>query len=396
MPTAGTPYKLSDIFAAISGFCKSNKNIFSYEKILCEYFNTKHVKLVNSGTTACYILLEYLKTLRSNTEQTEVILTDYTAPSLLLPIQKAGLQCVVADISKQDFNIAISQIESKITEKTLAIMPVHMFGIPTDIEPILEIAKEKKIFVIEDAASSLGSKIDNNHTGCLADFGFYSLNRGKNISTLSGGIITWRQDKDSAGIEKYVAELPKLAKTNQLKLLMKFLALTLAVRPVFYTILNAFISKFKYTTLHEDFESFAYTPFQAAVGKNLWKREQHLTQARIENGKKLLSIFSGKKDIQPPEMSEKMTAAFNQFPILIKDLKKLAQFEKYLLKNGLETSRLYGEALHEIFPKDIQNASHQFPQAEYLAKHLLLLPPHAQIHKKQIDIIESVAKEIFS
>src|SRR6056297_1043697 len=205
MPTAGTPYNLADIFAAICGLFKSGKTTGQFEKKLSDYFQVDHISLVNSGTTACYILLEYLKSQRKSEQQTEIIITNYTAPSIILPIKKTGLKCVVVDTSNADFNININKISPKISEKTLAIMPIHMFGIPTDIHTIKDLVGNHDVFILEDGASAIGSRIDNRHNGTIADFGFYSLNRGKNISTLAGGIITWQKDKDSAGIQNLVA-----------------------------------------------------------------------------------------------------------------------------------------------------------------------------------------------
>ncbi|MFP4546692.1 MAG: aminotransferase class V-fold PLP-dependent enzyme [Fidelibacterota bacterium] len=396
MPTAGTPFTFSDIIAAKLGFFSSDRTIKDFEEQLSGYFNTNHVALVNSGTTACYILLEYLKSQRKNAQQTEIIMTNYTAPSLILPIKKAGLECVVVDTSEVDFNINIEQIQKHISEKTLAIMPIHMFGIPTNVKKIQTIVADSDIFILEDAASSLGSQINDKHAGTIADFGFYSLNRGKNISTLSGGIITWQKDQDSTGIRERVAQLPDLKTTARLKMILKFFALTLAVRPLFYTILNPLISKFKYTTLHDDFESFAYSAFQAAIGKNLWKRERSLTQTRIDNARKLTAIFSPVKETQIPKIPDNYTVAYNQFPIVIRDLRKRSQFEKKLSEEGIETTRLYEKTLAQIYPEFIKNSAEVFPNSEYLADHLLLIPPHPQIKGRHLNKIQKIAESLFS
>jgi len=391
MPTAGTPYNFSDIIAAKIGFWKDNTTKF--QKVLREYFQVDNIRLVNSGTTACYLLLLHLKSIRKHDKQTEIIITNYTAPSLLLPIQKAGLECVVVDISIDDFNIDLTQIENTISDKTLAIMPIHMFGIPTNMKPILEIAKQQNIFLIEDAASSLGSKIDNLHTGTIADFGFYSLNRGKNISTLSGGIISWKDEKYTQSIDKLINNLPILSLKQKVKMLFRFFALTLAVRPFFYTILQSMISRFKYTSLHEDFDSYVFTTFQVNLGVNLWKRVDKIMDARLQNGKELTKIFY---KIQGVKISKsKFQVVYNQFPILIDDLVKRENLEKALLLKGIETSRLYEKTLHQIYPEKIKNSNHKFPNSKYLAEHLLLIPPHPQIKEKYVEIIQETVTQIF-
>jgi len=392
MPTAGTPYRLEDIGRAILGAFEDKNIIEQYKNSLKSYLNVDNLLLVNSGTTACFILLQLFKHHRKNREQNEVIIPDYTAPSLLLPIRQAGLDAVVVDTDPQTFNIDISKIEKHISNKTLAIMPVHMFGIPTRIQPILEIAKKYNIFVFEDAASSLGSQINGKHTGAVAPFGFYSMNRGKNISTLSGGIITWKDTQYSPKLQKLCNNLPELSTTGKLLILLKIIGLGLAVRPPFYTLLYAIISRYKYTDLHTDFRSFQYTTLQAAEGKNIWKRAKYLTQKRIENGQKLYSIFQDQKGLQVADPPNNTEIAFNQFPILFQNLEHRAEFRSKLLNKGIETSLMYGKALHQIYPN--LDSTGQYSNAEYLAQHLLLIPPHPQINDTFLSQIKDTIENL--
>lgn len=394
MPTAGTPYLFSDILAAATGLLFPQKSLRNFRNRLQDYLNVENIALVNSGTTAFYILLKYIVNLRKNKKQTQIILTNYTAPSLFLPIQKAGLECIVADISLQDFNIDADKIEPLINERTLAIMPVHMFGIPTNIDKIIALGQKYNLFIIEDAASSLGSKMEGYPSGTRAEFGFYSLNRGKNISTLAGGILTWKDPRHSKGISLYLNQIPKLNRLLELKLFIKFLALVLAVRPFFYTLLYPMIAKHKYSSLHDTFHSFAFTGFQAGLGAKLWNRAATLTQARIENGKQLINLFENIDGIQIPR--SEFTVAYNQFPILIDDLAKRSELEIELLKAGIETSHLYEKTLHQIYWKFIKNSQQSFPQSQYLADHLLLLPPHPQIRNRHIKIISQCLNKIFT
>jgi len=394
IPTAGTPYNFADIFACIKGILSPKSKIHNFEEEIKKYLKVRNLLLVNSGTTACFLLLKLFKRYRKNSIQNEVIIPAYTAPSLLLPIEKAGLKGVLIDIDIKTFNMDVSKLNNAISDKTLAIMPIHMFGIPCETESLNKIIKDN-IFIIEDAASSLGSKINNKHTGTIAPFGFYSLNRGKNISTFTGGILTWKDEKYTEILKKFRDELPELSKKQKRQMALKFIALTIAVRPIGYTLLNFLISRFKYTELHTDFDSFQYTSIQAAIGINLWKRVNSLSKKRIVNGKKLIAIFRNIDGIILPELKQEYNVAFNQFPILIEDLKQCENLEKELLKNGIETSHLYEKSLDEIFPYLKKNDSNKFKSANYLAKHLLLIPPHAQINNKSINKIHTCVKNIF-
>jgi len=394
MPTAGTPYNFAEIARATLGLFESDNVQTNFCQTLKKYFDVENLALVNSGTTALFILLELFKKIRSSEKRDEIILPAYTAPVLLLPIRAAGLKAVLVDIDPITFNMDIHKILNAVTSQTLAIMPVHMFGLPMDVAPIVESVAGQNIFIIEDAASSLGSTIGGHQTGSIAPFGFYSLNRGKNVSTLAGGIIVWQDQRYSPIIKELVAELPPVGRIAEFLMWLNFLGLSIAINPLCYTLLLPFIAKFKYTTLHTHFDSFAYTNMQAALGNLLWKRIDQLTQRRIENGKALMQIFAGKSNYTIPTILPNSQAAFNQFPIIVHDLNQRQRLQKKLLKVGIETTFLYEKPLHKFFPELNPFTYDNFPQATYLAEHLLLIPTHAQIGSAILQKINTVVEAL--
>lgn len=394
MPTAGTPYIIADIARATFGLAEKNKARIDFSQTLKKYFGVENLLLVNSGTTACFIILELFKKIRSSDKRDEIILPAYTAPSLLLPIRAAGLKAVIVDVDPATFNLDLKLISHVISRRTLAIMPVHMFGLPFDTGALLKIIKDPEIFVFEDAASSLGSIIGGHQTGAIAPFGFYSLNRGKNISTLAGGIIVWNDRDYSALLEELVTGLPPVSRKTEFIMWLKFLGLSIAVRPVGYTLLSTVISKFKYTTLHTHFDSFAYTDMQAALGKVLWRRIAELTRRRIENGKALVRIFANRPAFTIPTIPLDSAVAFNQFPIIVHDLRLRTRLQEKLHQVGIETTLLYEKPLHHIFSELNPFTYDNFPHATYLAEHLLLIPPHAQISTALLAKVRNIVEGI--
>ncbi len=395
MPTAGTPYVFSDIFHAKIGLFKSDRILSKFGDILKEYLKVENLLFINSGTTANYIIYKVLKQIRKRVDQTEIILPTYTAPSLLLPIEAEELTPVLVDIDPSTFNLDITKVAEKLNSKTLAVMPVHMFGLPCEVESLLKLTDGSDIFILEDGASALGTTVNKQHIGTTAPFGFYSLNRGKNVSTLAGGIIVWKNDDYSELFQQYVNELTTLHPLAQFIMFLKFIGLSLAVRPFTYTLMSPIVSKFKYTTLHSHFDSFKYTTMQAALGINIWKRIDDLTERRIENGKALLNVFKNRNGIITPVIPEDAEAAFNQFPIVIDDLKKRKRLQKELLNQGIETTLMYEKPLHHIFPELYSPGDDPFPNATYFAEHLLLIPPHAQIRCSTINTIKEAVKAVF-
>lgn len=121
----------------------------------------------------------------------EVITTPFSFIATAGSIAHVGATPVFADIDPITFNIDPSKIEAAITPKTRAIMPVHLFGLPADLDPILALAKSRALFVIEDAAQAIGSRYNGQAIGTLGDFGCFSFFPSKNLGGAGdGGMIT--------------------------------------------------------------------------------------------------------------------------------------------------------------------------------------------------------------
>ena len=121
----------------------------------------------------------------------EVITTPFSFVATAGSIVQAGAKPVFVDIDPVSFNIDPQKIEAAITARTRAILPVHLFGLPADLDPIVAIAKGKKLLVIEDAAQAIGSRCKGRFTGTIGDFGCFSFFPSKNLGGAGdGGLIT--------------------------------------------------------------------------------------------------------------------------------------------------------------------------------------------------------------
>jgi dTDP-4-amino-4,6-dideoxygalactose transaminase len=111
----------------------------------------------------------------------EVITTPFSFVATAGSIVQVGAQPVFVDIEPVTFNLDPQKLEAAITPKTKAIMPVHLFGLPADLDPILSISKRKKLLVLEDAAQAIGARYKGNFVGTLGDFGCFSFFPSKNL-----------------------------------------------------------------------------------------------------------------------------------------------------------------------------------------------------------------------
>ncbi|MGB3112440.1 MAG: aminotransferase class V-fold PLP-dependent enzyme [Candidatus Omnitrophota bacterium] len=156
-----------------------------FEERFAGYIGAERAVSMQSGTAALHMALHELGIGRDD----EVIVPALTFVATVNPVTYVGAKPVFADVNVKTWNIDPSQIEKKITEKTRAIIPVHLYGNPCDMDEIMEIAKKNDLYVIEDATESLGSKYNGWHTGTFGDMGCFSFNGNKTITTGGGGMV---------------------------------------------------------------------------------------------------------------------------------------------------------------------------------------------------------------
>lgn len=154
--------------------------------------HTKYTVALNSGTSALFLALKALNIGQGD----EVIIPAFTMVATINAVLWTGAKPVLIDSqSKNDWNININGIERIITKKTKAIIPVHIYGYVCKMDKILKIAKKHNLFVIEDAAESMGSTYKNKFAGSFGDISCFSLYTNKIITTGNGGILATNSKK---------------------------------------------------------------------------------------------------------------------------------------------------------------------------------------------------------
>ncbi|MGA9169355.1 MAG: DegT/DnrJ/EryC1/StrS family aminotransferase [Nitrososphaeraceae archaeon] len=166
------------------------KRVRDFESLLRDHLKVKHVIAVNSGTTSLYAAL-----LSAGVKQgDEVLLPSFTFVATANSIVAAGAKPVFVDINKDDFTIDVSRLKAKITKKSKAIIPVHLYGHPSDMDEIIELCNTHSLDLIEDACQSLGSVYKKKQTGTMGIMGCFSLYASKVLTCGEGGAIATDDD----------------------------------------------------------------------------------------------------------------------------------------------------------------------------------------------------------
>lgn len=176
----------------------SGEYITQFESAFAEYCGCKYGVATNNGTTALHLALASLGIGPGD----EVIIPDFTIASCAFAVFYTGATPVFVDADPQTFNIDVSKIEEKITRRTVAIMPVHLYGRPAEMGEIVRIATKHNLHVIEDAAEAHGAEYEGHKVGGIGSVGCFSFYANKLITTGEGGMIVTNLE--------YVAEKAKL------------------------------------------------------------------------------------------------------------------------------------------------------------------------------------------
>lgn len=182
-----------------SGILTEGSVTKEFESIFERYIGSKHAIAVTSCTTGLEIALRAAEIGIGD----EVIVPDYTYPATASVVNIIGATAVITDIDRNTMLINYDKLESAITPRTKAIIPVSLFGNPLDYNRLNKIKKEYKLIIIEDAACSIGAEYDGKKVGSLADISVFSLHPRKFITTGEGGMITTDNDNYAEWMESY-------------------------------------------------------------------------------------------------------------------------------------------------------------------------------------------------
>ena len=169
-----------------SGWLVQGPKVKEFEEKWSTFTSANYSTAVTSCTSALHLSLAALGFGPGD----EAIVPAFTWISTANVVEHLGGKVVFCDIDLETFNIDFSEIESKITPKTKAILPVHLFGLSADIDPILDLARRYNLWVVEDAACGFGAKYKGQHVGAFGNTGCFSFHPRKSITTGEGGMIT--------------------------------------------------------------------------------------------------------------------------------------------------------------------------------------------------------------
>jgi perosamine synthetase len=329
------------------------KKTAQFEEMFKDLTKAKYAYAFSNGTTTLYTALKVL----GIGEGDEVLVPSITFTATINPAILLGAKPVLVDIDKETFCMDADLIEAKITPRTKAIMPAHLYGQCADMEKIMRIAKKHNLFVIEDAAQAVGVKYNGKHAGTFGDFGSFSFYGNKTITTGEGGMLVTND-------EKLAQEAYRFKNHGRLQ---------------------------KGVFVHEKIGmNFSFTEMQAAVGVAQLNKLDRIIKRKEEIRNIYLRELKGVKGITFPEIDSKCTPVHWFTNIIVKDAEKLSE---ELKKKEIQTRRFFFPIQKQPCYKEY-NFKGEFPVADFAYKCGLSLPSSYIVKNEDVLKVCKAIKEI--
>jgi dTDP-4-amino-4,6-dideoxygalactose transaminase len=357
----------------LSGNYVSGKKVREFEEKFAGYYGVKYAVAVNSGTAALHVALTVLGVGFGD----EVIVPPLTFFSTVSAVLHQYGVPVFADIDPASYCIDPADVEKKITKKTKAIIPVHLYGNSAQMDEIIKIARRHQLKIIEDCAQAHGTEYKGQKVGSIGDIGAFSFFATKHMTTGEGGMLITNN--------KEWAEKARMIRSHGMS-----------------------------DRDHHDYLGYNYrmNEIAAAMGIEQLKKLDHFNDKRIENSLYLIGELEKKKIpwLKTPLLEKHIKHTFFWCPILVNEEKlgmTTGELRKYLRDSGIETRHRYWEPLYKqkillekykyphrvIFAQnDVDYSMVYLEHVESIAGRLIGLPNHPGLKKQELDkIIEALS-----
>jgi dTDP-4-amino-4,6-dideoxygalactose transaminase len=338
-----------------SGWFILGRELEKFEKNLAEYLEAKYVVGVNSGTDAIFMALRAMGTGPGD----EFITVANTATPTVSAIRMTGARPVFVDIDEKTFNINPDLIEEKITTKTRAILPVHLYGYPAEMDKILRIAKKYKLRVVEDAAQAQGARFNRKCAGTIGDIGCFSFYPTKNLGAFgdAGAVVT-----NSRKIAETVRQLRNYGEIS------------------------------KYNNIREGVNT-RLDEIQAAILNFGLENLQSWNEKRTILAEVYMNELNNLPMVLPPNSDRKHICVWHLFVIRCKERDELRQ---HLKECGIETAIHYPKPIFEQTAyKFLGYNGDNLPITKKVMSEILSLPLYPELEEKEVIEVCEFIKQFY-
>ena len=347
-----------EIQQAVTGVFESGQfvlgeDVAAFESEFARYVGAAHGIAVNTGTSALHLALLAAGVGPGD----EVITVPFTFVATVAAICYTGARPVFVDVDPRSFTLDVAQLEAAITPKTKAILPVHIYGQPADMDPILAIARERNLIVIEDACQAHGAEYRGRRVGSIGDLACFSFYPGKNLGACGeGGIVTTSN-------ARYAETIRMQRDWGQAK--------------KYHHVLRGY--------------NYRMEGLQGAILRVKLRHLEAWTALRRSRAAEYAVFLKAADVVAPPEMSY-ARHVYHVYAVRTTDR---TQLQRTLQSYGVQTGIHYPIPVHlqEAY-RDLGYTAGTFPESERAANEVLSLPMYPELSNSQIEIVAAAVKSV--
>lgn len=334
-----------------SGWISSQgRFVEEFENRFKHYVGSSHAVAVSNGTIALVLALKIL----GISSEDEVIVPNVTFGATANAVVQVGAKPRFVDVDTNSGNLDLGCVENSITEKTKAIIPVHLYGYPAKMPEIMLLAKKYNLYVIEDAAEALGSRINGRHVGTFGDFGTFSFFANKTITTGEGGMLVFNR-------EEFLSKA-RMMRSHGMSPSRKY--------------------------WHETWGSnFRLTNLQSAIGVAQMSRIEELVKAKIDIAFEYNRILSTNTDLVGVLLPHEIDLVHSHWLTSIQSKGEISidNLSSYLRSEGVETRKAFSPLNKQPAFSAYCNEATNFPNSELFSGRTLCLPSSTNVSLDQIE-----------
>jgi dTDP-4-amino-4,6-dideoxygalactose transaminase len=312
----------------IQSFLYKNEAKKGLENELKRYLKIPSIKILGSGRHALKLALKLLGVSKGD----EVIIPPFICPSVGEAVLEVNATPLFGDNDENSLNMSPESVEEARTEKTKAIVIAHIGGIPARLDGFIELSKKYDIPLIEDCAQSFGAKYDGVFTGLHGDCGFFSFGISKNINSVGGGALCYKNFDENTDLN---------FNKPGFKVIMREYLTALSAPIVFNRIIYGYMQRYLQSYIAKKYESSPFqlyertiTDIEAYIAYSKIKKYEGAKKLRNENARIYYERFEGLFDFV--KIPEKAEPAYLYFPVLLRDYAEVKRIKKEMFKNGIE------------------------------------------------------------
>jgi dTDP-4-amino-4,6-dideoxygalactose transaminase len=387
-PTAA-PISLRRLVPALSGIWGGTTYRDRIIQELKSTFSAHGVFLVSSGKGALTVIL---KALAAGSTRRRVVIPAYTCFSVPSAVIKAGLEVVLCDVDPETLDFKFDELETLLNEQALCVLPTHLFGFSADVDRVKRLCEGRGIVVVEDAAQAMGARVGDRLVGTLGDSAFFSLGRGKNLTSGTGGIILTRSSRLTDAIQAEYSRLRQPSGGEVVRNWMELVIMRCFIHPALYWFPAGlpFLGLGE-TKFYTDFPIFRMDEVRARQLDGWVRQLTEANRGRIVRANRLVERLQPHSRKAKPIIHSQ--GVYLRLPVLMRDREAKDTVCTLSRESGAGISPNYPTTIQEI-PELAGRIRHRTcPGAQEIVDRLVTLPTHRFVTERDSQKLDCILRD---